>query len=49
VAERTLVNDTLSGYTLGAEMFSTGATESGVFVTDDSPAFFADRLSGFVA
>ena len=49
VAERTLVNDTFSGYTFCAEMFSTGAAQSSVLVTDDSPTFFADCLSSLVA
>src|SRR2546427_515480 len=49
LAERTLVNDALSGDTFCAEMLSTRAAQSSVFVTNDSPTFFADRLSSFVA
>jgi len=49
VAERTLVNDALSGDTFGAEMLSTRAAQSRVLVTNDSAAFFADCLSSFVA
>ncbi len=49
VAERALVNDALSGDTFCAEMFSTGTAKSSVLVTDDSSAFFADRLSSFIA
>ena len=49
MAERTLVNDALSGDTFCAEMLSTRAAQSSVFVTNDSPTFFADRLSSVVA
>jgi len=49
MAERALVNDALSGDTFCAEMLSTRTAQSGMFVADDSPAFFADRLSNVVA
>jgi hypothetical protein len=49
VAERALVNDALSGDTFCAEMFSAGAAESSMLVTDGYSTFFAYCLSGFVA
>jgi hypothetical protein len=49
VTERALVNDAFSGDTFGAEMFPAGAAESSMLVTDGYSAFFAYRLSGFVA
>ena len=49
VAERTFVDNALGGDAFCAEMFSAGAAQSSVLVTDDSSAFFADRLSSLVA